>query len=94
MVVVVPIRGAVLVIETADVPVLAFQAYAIPNVADIWNPRSAPGSLWVDVTGAGATIGGCLEIPPGGAYRISRKIAAEVTVTSATAGHAYYAVAY
>ena len=92
--VVLPIRGAVLVVATANVPVLAFQAYAIPNVADICNPSTAPGALWVDITGAGAAVGGCLEIPPGGAYRISGKIAGEVTVTSETAGHAYYAVAY
>ena len=82
-------------IVTANVPITVFAAGSILNVADVYNPPSAPGVLYLDiVTTADPSNSTSLPLAPGGSYRISKPITTACTAVSAYSAHQFCAVRY
>ncbi len=83
------------VVTTAGTPVIVFDVGGTDNVADIINPTTAPGALYVDIfTTAAIGLPTSLPLQPGQSYRVSGPISTAITVVSAYNGHAFNAVAY
>jgi hypothetical protein len=89
-----PVTPTTQSIVVAGASQVVFPAATIPSVADVINPASATESLFLDITGTGAAVGSGIELVAGQAYRISSPLPVAVSVTAATAGHVFRAVAY